>query len=93
MLNSPATTSPFVAPAIADEWIIWQQKSTLFDLLDNKEMNCQPENKFEEATKLPFRAESAMISAPVRIERRQYNAILQKIDQASRHATSFSSWP
>ncbi len=87
-MNRAATTSPFSIASEDSDWVIWKHKSTLFDLKTDRRSVNSSEIRDEES----YMPEDNTITSTVHLDRRQYNAILSRMDQASRRAASFSAW-
>ncbi len=87
-MSQAATTSPFATAAQDSDWVIWRYKSSLFDLQTDRRSDVPSENPAAENCT----PDDSTITSPVHLERRQYNAILSRMDQASRRAASFSAW-
>lgn len=85
MVNA-STTSPF---AITEDvpWILWQQQTSVNALQEEKQTDGR--SVFEE--KSTVTQDCFPQRQPV-IQRMQYNAVLNRINQAARRTGNFSAW-
>lgn len=90
MMRQASTTSPFNANGGDVPWIVWQRKTEIFSLQEaSDERNVKDVPEPEQQGGAPFPGERTIWQQPQRI---QYKAILNRIDQASRRAGSYSAW-
>ncbi len=91
-MRSASTTSPFVHCDTEESWVTWTEQSSLMELMDRKQTNSRPEYKNQEAEQHASDVPVPPFPHPVVINRPQYNAILNRINQAKQKTGAFTSW-
>lgn len=66
-----------------EDWFLWESGKTLFELSE-REVQENPSEHLQKRSQV-----SAAVPA---INRQQYNAILQRLNHASRHAGTYAAW-
>lgn len=91
-MSKAAATSPFVHQDDEEPWITWSEQRTLLGLTERKQTegrsvmeNPQEEEPCDAPSVPPF-------PQPVVIQRPQYNAILNRMNQARQKTGAFTSW-
>ncbi len=91
-MSKAAATSPFVHQDGEEPWITWSEQRTLLGLTERKQTegrsvmeNPQEEEPCDAPIVPPY-------SQPVVIQRPQYNAILNRMNQARQKTGAFTSW-
>ncbi len=78
--------------SVADDtpWFLWTKKWSVFQLSDEK----QTEGRFVEGSETDKTAEMPINSHPIipPIQRNQYNAVLNRMEAAKKHSSTFSAW-
>ncbi len=85
------TTSPFSALNEDMPWIIWAQKTSVNELLGEKQTERRSENTDNHCPEEDSHGSSEGIVSPP-IQRMQYHAVLSRINQAKNKTGSFSAW-
>lgn len=85
MVNA-STTSPFATTEDVP-WILWQQQTSVNALQEEKQTDGR--SVFEEE---PAVTQEYLPQRQPVIQRMQYNAVLNRINQAARRTGSFSAW-
>ena len=85
-------TSPFrYAQENEVPWIVWQKRSSLSGLLGEKHTDSRLVSKEEENMICAQETINPVSKAPI-IQRKQYNAVLSRMNQALGKSGSFSAW-
>lgn len=88
------STSPF---AFQDEydnpWILWEKKSTVTELIGQEQTDGRYEMQCTiESSDTTYRDTPAIPPVKPVIQRKQYNAVLSRMNQAVCKTGSFSTW-
>lgn len=91
-MYSASTTSPFVHCDTEEPWVTWTEQSSLMELMDRKRTDdCSEYNNVEAKQPTPD-VPIPPFPHPVTINRPQYNAILNRMNQAKQKTGAFTSW-
>ncbi len=88
-MQNACNTSPFLKQEEALPWFLWQRKIPADDLTPRE----QTDSRFV----LEMERDDPPTKPPVQpgiltIQRRQYNAVLSRMDQASRKTGTYANW-
>ncbi len=91
MYPHASTTSPFVDQADEASWYLWEKKTSILDLTHETQTDGRSFSgeSSEDVTRIPA---MSIPESPLQIQRKQYNAVLSRIDRASKHTGTYSSW-
>lgn len=92
MILQAAETSPFVRLTEDQPWILWEKKTEVTALLPKEQTDARSVLEERQHMYSEIGPEPPVIPPVQPIQRKQYNAILSRIDQASRKTGSFSAW-
>ena len=84
--------SPFGTLTEEECWSLWKKTTTVLSLEDAEHTDGRYATPVSEYPDHGASVETPSCMAPPAIERRQYNSILSRFDQASKRAGSFFSW-
>ena len=85
-MSRASTTSPFLCMCDTDSWILWASKTDVLELQDELHTERRSVN---DDIPLP---DQTTCYVPQPIQRKQYNAVLDRINRASKNTGGFSSW-
>lgn len=91
-MYSASTTSPFVYCDTEEPWVTWTEQFSLMELMDRKQTDGRPAYKKQETEQRTPDVPVPPFPHPVTINRPQYNAILNRINQAKQKTGTFTSW-
>ncbi len=90
MMRNASEVSPFSMHQEDAPWFLWQKKTPVTYLAPREETDSRSENsgvnEIEQANTPPVQP---MLPA---IQRKQYNAVMNRIDQASRMTGTYAQW-
>lgn len=91
-MGNASTTSPFLCNGTEEPWVTWTKQSSLMELIGEK----QTERRFVgENEQIEASTQNTSIPSypqPFSINRPQYNAILNRMNQAKNKTGAFSAW-
>lgn len=90
-MHDASTTSPFINFNPQDDWVTWTEQSSLMSLIDEE----QTDRRYVFDSSQPCSSAPEMpepLPQPVVINRPQYNAILNRINQAKQNTGAYTSW-
>lgn len=91
-MYSASTTSPFVHCDTEEPWVTWTEQSSLLELMDKKQTDGRSEYTSQGTEQRALDIPVPPFPHPVTINRPQYNAILNRINQARQKTGTFTSW-
>lgn len=85
-------TSPLMQSEDADQpWIIWEQRRHVTSLNKQEQTESRYVNEDEEIN-VAYHSSEQTQNGPPLIQRKQYNAILSRMNQAAGKTGNFSAW-
>lgn len=90
-MNPASTTSPFVTSAEDEPWLVWQKSTPLTTLYSNKQTDSRYAFEADAHEEPPYQPILPSYKTPP-IQRAQYNAVLNRISQATHRTGQYSPW-
>ncbi|MGN1369877.1 MAG: hypothetical protein ACI4WX_13480 [Aristaeellaceae bacterium] len=91
-MGNASTTSPFMCYGTEEPWVTWTKQSSLMELIDEKQTE---RRSFSENKQMEVESRDTSVPSypqPVPINRPQYNAILNRMNQAKNKTGAFTAW-
>lgn len=91
-MRDASTTSPFVCTETEEAWVTWTSQSPLMTLSESEQTDRRFLFTDHQREGIPPDVADQPDVQPVVINRPQYNAILNRINQAKQKTGAFTSW-
>lgn len=89
-MRTASIVSPFSIENTSEDWIIWEQSQSLTELMSDSKADDR--SVITDGQLVTASVQSENISYIPKIQRPQYNAIIDRFTRANKMTGNFSSW-